>query len=219
MTTDRAVQISKIRGVSDDLPGTSLVTDIEYDVFLSHSHADSEWVEELAKRLHDTYAFRVWLDRWLLVPGRSWQQAMAKGLDRAGCCAVCIGSETPTGWFRQELERALDIQARSELFGVIPILLPAASLDYVPDFLSLRTWADFRNGKDHGYAFHVLTQGIRGEPIGRWPPKTVPNEQPGLSVHEERIVKLQRLRALGVPEQVVIEIAKKIVIQALGMED
>jgi len=194
------------------------MTDIEYDVFLSHSHADSLWVEGLAKRLHDDCRFRVWLDRWSLIPGRSWQQDIAKGLDHAGCCAICIGRETPKGWFRQEIERALDIQAHREEFGVIPVLLPAASSDYAPDFLSLREWADFRDGRDEAYAFHVLAQGIRGKPIGRWPLETVEDEPASLSVHEERMVKLQRLKKLGAPEQVIIEIARKIIIEALGME-
>lgn len=193
--------------------------DVAYDVFLSYSHADAEWVEDLAKRLHDRCSFRVWLDRWLLIAGRSWQQAMARGLDQAKCCAVCIGSATPNGWFRQEIERALDIQASKEHFGVIPVLLPTASPDYVPDFLSLRTWVDFRLGKDQNYAFHVLEKGIRGEPIGRWPPEAERNDTSELTIHEERILKLQRFRALGIHEQVVIELERRIVIEALGMED
>lgn len=102
---------------------------------------------------------------------------------------------------------------------MIPVLLPAASPDYVSDFLSLRTWADFRDGRDLDYAFHVLKQGIRGEPIGRWPPETEQSKQSSLNVYEERMLKLQRFKPLGIREQVVIEIQRKIVMQALGMEE
>jgi hypothetical protein len=125
----------------------------EFDAFLSHSHADAEWVERLAQRLEDECGFRVWLDRWHLVPGESWQQEMAIGLDRAKTCIVCVGSTTPQGWFRQEIERALDIQSKDNGFRVIPLLLPDVSAQNVLQFLSLRTWADFRHGKDEQYAY------------------------------------------------------------------
>lgn len=140
----------------------------EFDAFLSHSHDDAEWVERLARRLEDECGFRVWLDRWRLVPGESWQQEMAIGLERARTCIVCVGSTTPAGWFRQEVERALDLQVKDSSFRVIPLLLPDASANNASRFLSLRTWVDFRNGKNARYAFHVLKCGIRGEPPGRW---------------------------------------------------
>ena len=187
-----------------------LKTESKYDVFVSHSHADAPWVEELANRLKREHGFEVWLDRWRLVPGRSWQQEMAKGLEQARCCAVCINDKTPSGWSRQELERALDLQTRHENFGVIPLLLPDASPDVVPDFLALRTWADFRTGKDENFAYHVLVQGIRGEPVGPWPPTSSASNEVSLSVHERRILELQRFRTLGVHEEVVIEFERKI---------
>jgi hypothetical protein len=92
----------------------------EFNAFLSHSHDDAEWVQRLALRLEDECGFHVWLDRWRLVPGESWQQEMALGLDRADTCVVCVGSATPDGWFRQEIERALDIQSKDAAFRVIP---------------------------------------------------------------------------------------------------
>src|SRR4051794_14000942 len=120
-----------------------IVSDSEYDVFLSYSHTDAVWVEALAKRLQDEHSFTVWLDRWVLVPGRNWQKSMGHGLEKAKCCAVCMSKATPSGWFQQEIERALDLQAKNDRFGVIPVLLPDASLDTMSGFLSLRTWADF----------------------------------------------------------------------------
>jgi hypothetical protein len=186
------------------------VTKPKYDVFLSHSHADAPWVEDLAKRLQGELGFAVWLDRWELVPGRSWQQEIAQGLEQARCCAVCINNATPRGWFRQELERALSLQVHNDKFGVIPILLPDASPDFVPDFLSLRTWVDFRTGKDQNYAYHVLSQGIRGKPVGPWPPMSPAGNDVSLPLRERQILQLQRFRTLGVHEEVVIEFERKI---------
>jgi hypothetical protein len=78
-----------------------------YDVFLSHAHVDAEVVEKIGQVLLNL-GINVWLDRWVLVPGDLWQQEMARGLDHASTCAVCIGQTTPKGWFQQEIQRALN---------------------------------------------------------------------------------------------------------------
>jgi serine/threonine protein kinase/tetratricopeptide (TPR) repeat protein len=143
----------------------------QFDVFLSHSHTDADWVEKnLAVRLVDECGFRVWLDKWMLIPGQSFVQGMARGIDQAHCCAVCIGEHTPLGWFRQEIQRALNRQAKDPSFRVFAILLPGAKDVNVDDFLELNIWVDFRSS-DTAYAFHVLVSGVRGEPPGKWPPK------------------------------------------------
>jgi len=142
----------------------------QFDVFLSHSHMDAEWVEKnLAVRLVDEYGFRVWLDKWMLIPGQSFVQGMARGINQAHCCAVCIGEHTPLGWFRQEIQKALNRQAKDPSFRVFAILLPGAKDVNVDDFLELNIWVDFRSS-DIAYAFHVLVSGVRGEPPGKWPP-------------------------------------------------
>jgi hypothetical protein len=178
-----------------------------FDVFLSHSHDDAEWVQKLARRLEDDHAMKVWLDSWVLVPGKSWQQGMAKGLNEAKTCAVCIGKNTPTGWFREEIERALDMQTKDSEFRVIPVLLPNANASVVSEFLSLRTWADFRNGRDEGYAIHVLVQGIRGEPTGRWP--VSPQSGDAERICRERLEALEAFRGVGLSQEVVIEFQRR----------
>src|SRR3989442_1626627 len=90
---------------------------LPYHVFLSHSHLDAKWVESLAIRLTDDCAFSVWLDRWMMVPGASsWQQEISRGLHETMTCAVCLGKETPAGWFRMVIELALNIQAQRPNF-------------------------------------------------------------------------------------------------------
>lgn len=180
------------------------------DTFLSHSHEDAPWVEALARRLEDECGFKVWLDKWILVPGKSWQQAMARGLEEAASCVVFIGAKTPRGWFQEEIERALNLQTRNPDFRVIPVLLPDADPNAIPGFLSLRTWVDFRDGQAHDYALHVLRQGIKGEPVGRWPLSETLNSAGKLDKYEQRIAELARFRSLGVHEEVIIEFERKI---------
>jgi hypothetical protein len=86
------------------------------DVFLSHASSDAELVEVLANALVDKEKLNVWLDRWVLVPGQHWQQDMARGLEIAKTCAVCVGNKTPQGWFREEIERAINRQTKDTKF-------------------------------------------------------------------------------------------------------
>lgn len=162
-----------------------------YDVFLSHAHIDAEVVEKIGQRLLSA-GLTVWLDRWVLVPGDLWQQEMARGLDQASTCAVCIGQTTPKGWFQQEIQRALNRQSKETTFRVIPVILPEGDTSVVDDFLELRTWIEFKHGHDDLAAVHLLTCGIRGVPPG-------PNfdSQPENAVEVKRIrEKLIRLRTL-----------------------
>jgi hypothetical protein len=118
------------------------------------------------------------------------------------------------GWFDQEIQKALDHQAHNEHFRVIPILLPDVPEDtdqIMPPFLNLRTWADFRDGHDHDYAFHVLCQGIIGEPVGRWIAATASNVKQGYAIAERKLIELRRLKVAGeIPETVVTEFHQKI---------
>ena len=197
----------------------------KYQVFLSHSHQYGAWVEALAKRLEDEHGFRVWLDRWVLVPGTSWQQEITKGLEEAQVCAACVGRETSKGWFQREIEKALNRQASDAAFRVIPILLPDAPSDLtevMPAFLELRTWVDFRQGSDPDYAFHFLVQGIKGEPVGRWPLPGQDSLNSGVgsrfSDAERRLQEFRKLReAAGeFSEEVRIEYEKKILSDWFG---
>lgn len=145
-----------------------------FDVFLSYLQPDLDWVTKLASNLEDKEGFHVWLDKWLSVPGKSWIQEKADGINQSRCVAVCIGKQTPHGWFQQEIERAQNKQASDPDFRVIPVYLPGANSDIIntSDFLNLKIWVDFRDS-DQGHAFHLLVCGIKGIPPGRWPPKDI----------------------------------------------
>ncbi len=138
-----------------------------YDVFLSHVHTEAEAVEWLGAKLADEAQLGVWLDRWILIPGEHWQQEMVRGLDQAKTCAVCIGRQTPSGWFREEIERALNRQTKDKGFRVIPVILPDSNRELIDSFLELRTWVDFSSGLQDVDAFYRLVCGVRGLRPGR----------------------------------------------------
>jgi hypothetical protein len=138
-----------------------------FDVFLSHPHTEADAVESIGVKLADDAGLRVWLDRWVLVPGEHWQQEMARGLDEARTCAVFVGASTPTGWFQEEIERALNRQVRDRTFRVIPVILPNGDRNVVDRFLELRTWVEFKTGLEDTQALHLLVCGVRGIAPGR----------------------------------------------------
>jgi hypothetical protein len=161
-----------------------------FNVFLSHSHLDAVWVEELARQLVDREGLRVWLDKWITVLGEPWRQAINRGLDNAKSCAVCIGEQTPKGWFQEEIGRAHNHRTKDTSFRVIPVLLPNAQTITVDDFLELRTWIDFRKGIDNSQEFHRLVSGIRGVAPGRDPQETVALESSPIPVRDG-LIKLR----------------------------
>ncbi|HKR58533.1 MAG TPA: toll/interleukin-1 receptor domain-containing protein, partial [Pyrinomonadaceae bacterium] len=146
---------------------------LKFDVFLSHNSQDKPAVEALARQLEDKANLKVWLDKWNLVPGEPWQEALEEALDLSSTCAVFIGPSGIGPWHNEEMRSALDQRVRERNFRVIPLLLPGAKLPNrggLPRFLSRLTWVDFRKGLDDAEAFHLLVCGVKGTPPGRTDP-------------------------------------------------
>jgi hypothetical protein len=155
-----------------------------YDVFLSHNSADKPIVEMLATRLQDEASLVLFLDKWHLVPGEPWQEALEKALDESATCAVFLGPSGLGSWENEEMRSALEDRVRKKRFRVIPVLLPGADPKdsrTLPRFLHRVTWVDFRSGIDDAETFHRLVAGIRGETPGRGRTKAVhPQPQAGI---------------------------------------
>ncbi len=137
-----------------------------FDVFLSHNSADKPSVEELARRLVKE-GIQPWLDKWNLIPGEPWQQAIEESLNRCDTCAIFIGPGGTGAWQNEEMRAAIDRRVRESKgqFRVIPVLLPGAERDErsrLPTFLVATTWVEFRNTLGDEDAFHRLISGIRG---------------------------------------------------------
>lgn len=58
-----------------------------YDVFFSYNSQDQDAVTRVAEALKET-GLRVFMDRWYLVPGQPWPQALERELGK--CKAVAI---------------------------------------------------------------------------------------------------------------------------------
>lgn len=140
----------------------------EYDVFLSHHAADKPAVETLAHKLVQA-GMRPWLDKWNLIPGEPWQEAIEETLDTCQVVAVFLGPNGIGPWENEEMRSALEERARDKSRRVIPVLLSGAQMPEqgsLPRFLRRLTWVDFRNGPNDAEAFRCLVSGIKGEPPG-----------------------------------------------------
>ena len=128
-----------------------------YDVFLSHNSADKEAVELLARRLTEEAGLNPFLDKWHLVPGEPWQEALEVALDCSATVAVFVGPSGVSPWHNEEMRAALNraVRTRDE-YRVIPVLLPGASEESVAGFLALRSWVDFRPGLDDASSDHLF---------------------------------------------------------------
>jgi WD40 repeat protein len=131
-----------------------------YDVFLSYSSADHASVEPIAAALTER-GLRVFLDRWELVPGRSWPEALEQYIASCRSVAVVLGASGMGTWQQREQLLALNRQARDSSFGVIPVLLPGA--DPALGFLALNTWIDLRAGVGDSATLDLLAAAVRGE--------------------------------------------------------
>jgi TIR domain len=197
----------------------SCQADERFDVFLSHAHTEAEAVEIIGAKLEDEAGLKVWLDKWILIPGEHWQQDMAKGLGQAKTCAVCVGSTTPSGWFREEIEKALNRQTRNRGFRVIPVILPGGNHELVDNFLELRTWVEFKQGLDDVDALHMLVCGVRGVPPGRRLNNRKNQQSDELVSVKMKLSKIRNLRDERlIDEQIALEYQRRLLDEIVKAE-
>lgn len=134
-------------------------------IFLSHNSVDKPQVEKIAHRLKDS-GFKVWLDKWNLIPGDPWQEGIEDALNECNCCLVFVGKEGNIGpWQNVEMRAAIDHQVSTQRLRVIPVLLPNSERgdkSQLPTFLVRNGWVEFRYSLDEPETFARLIAGIKG---------------------------------------------------------
>jgi hypothetical protein len=137
-----------------------------YHAFLSYNAQDRRAVEEVAGRLRRE-GLELYLEAWVLAPGREFQPALAGALHESKTCVVFLGPNGLGPWQKQELQVAIDKRARDQDFHVIPVLLPGAERPRRGDvahleFLLNASWVEFLQTLDDERAFRGLVWGITG---------------------------------------------------------
>jgi hypothetical protein len=129
-----------------------------YDVFLSYNTRDHAAVERVGRWLRDR-DLSCFMDRWYLVPGTPWPEALEQALGRSRAVAIFVGPGEMGDWQQREQYLALNRQARDGT-PVVPVLLPKS--DPPLGFLSLNTWVDLRGGFHEEGPLETLAAAVRG---------------------------------------------------------
>lgn len=128
-----------------------------FDVFLSHSNKDREFVTRLAKDLSEA-GVDVWLDQWSLNPGESLAEAIDQALKASRFLVVVMSPDYfQSPWAQQEWHYALAREVESEGVKLIPLMYRDCE---VPSMLQTKVWIDFRDPNNYRGALDRLVRGL-----------------------------------------------------------
>jgi hypothetical protein len=107
--------------------------------FVSHSHADKQAAEELARALR-ARGVDAWLDKWEINPGDSLvQKIFEEGLNNCAVFLILLSPESiQSKWVKHELDAAL-IQKIDGITRVIPVIVRPCT---IPVALRTLLWLD-----------------------------------------------------------------------------
>lgn len=128
----------------------------QFDVFLSHNHADSDRVEHLARLLNEKHGLRVWLDKWECKPGPLKPQCQMGIVNSR--YTVVVGSEAAleSRWVEWEIQKALELNPNGA--KVLPLKFEGLTL---PAELDELLWVDFTDPTQDERQIRLLSQLIR----------------------------------------------------------
>ena len=135
-----------------------------YDVFISYSTHQEEWVEILARNLQ-SHGIKPFFAPWSIVAGDPLQSALARGIANAHAGILIATPESlESGWVQQEYAR-LSARAREDpSFRLIPVAFgKMPPYDFIEDRLAIH----FDDETSYDWAFHRLICGLRGRAAWR----------------------------------------------------
>jgi len=116
-------------------------------VFISHSHEDAEFVDQLAAHLIAGNA-EVWVDRWELHVGDSLRRRIEGAMDQATAIVFVLSpAAIESEWCQRELSAGLVRELEEKRVVVLPVLAEDCE---IPLFLRDKMYADFRTDFDRG---------------------------------------------------------------------
>jgi hypothetical protein len=114
-------------------------------VFISYTHRDKEFVEDLAIQLVRNRV-HVWIDRWELKVGDSLIQRVQGAIEGADALIVVLSkSAMKSEWCKKELSSGLIRELEERRVVVLPVIIDDCK---PPLFIREKFYADFRKDKD-----------------------------------------------------------------------
>lgn len=124
-------------------------------IFISYSHADRDFVDQLAERLV-LAKHHVWLDRWELSLGDSMTSRIEETLTESSAILVILSKNSvESEWCRRELNAGLVRELEERHTIVMPVVIDDCK---IPLFLKDKLYADFRRSPDA--AFELIDRSL-----------------------------------------------------------
>ena len=124
-------------------------------VFISYSHTDKIFVENLAMQLVSHKA-SIWLDKWELNVGDLIVDKVQNAIQGASALVVVLSkASVESEWCKKELSGGLLKELEEKRVVVMPVLLEDCDM---PLFVRSKVYADFRTNFDEG--LKTLLEGI-----------------------------------------------------------
>src|SRR5262245_46945145 len=126
-------------------------------VFISYSHSDRKFVNELVDKLQKS-GVGIWIDQWQIKVGDSITGKINEGIGVSDFLVVVLSKASVSSkWVKEELNAATirNIEEDKHAF-ILPVLIEATE---IPPFLRHRKYANFKDDPDQ--AFQELIEVIQ----------------------------------------------------------
>jgi Mrp family chromosome partitioning ATPase len=186
--TDRATVLQQFsRGTTS----TVVAEQAAYDVYVSYSHHDRDWVSgELLPNLQRA-GLKTFVDIENLGPGDRWNEVLSQALQQSRqVVAVMSPAWAQSEWTQQELRAAIESHGKN--IKVIPILLEPCE---VPSALREVTYADLTDPSNRAEAMQRLLRSLGGQSKVVSSQRTT--EEPVALVDISRIIKYAPAELIG----------------------
>lgn len=126
--------------------------------FISYSHYDGEFAEDLARRLKQA-GIRVWIDKWEIRVGDRITERINQAIaSNEHIIALISPNSINSRWVQEELAAGLRMSEGT----ILPVVLPSLASDAdIPPLLRDRLYVDFRS--DPEFAIQQLLDVLRPE--------------------------------------------------------
>jgi len=130
---------------------------MKYDIFISHSTKDKNFVLKLAKDLMAN-GINVWLDEWNLNVGDSFADTINQAVINSKFVLIIMSPDYfASNWTQQELNLAMHKEINERVIKTIPILYRDC---LIPDILRTKLYADFRNQDEYQVQLNKLVKDL-----------------------------------------------------------
>ena len=116
--------------------------ELQQNVFICYSD-DDKLAARVIYRLLSKLGINTWFDEALLVPGSPWKEDVDKAINKASILLYLVGDNPPGNWQIEETNSFLSVG--NDPSQIIPVLLPGATLEHLPNNLKNNNYIDLRN--------------------------------------------------------------------------